>query len=183
MLLDKSLLNGSDSSADSNSGESDDESNRSQGNVDRYATEAESGDDGTEAQKFNEQSENGSDDSAEHTPAQASKRQPFTQRCDDEDLPDLIAESSDEECAEATDEETASFRVRKSGFRRPRLQWQHVQTWNRDHITKHDYEGEVARILAKSLQDAKYEVTPKFNARAISNWRYKTVSPFRFLCM
>jgi hypothetical protein len=125
-------------------------------------------------------------DSAEHTPAQSSKRQPFTQRSDDADLPDLVADSSGEECAEETNEETASFRVRKCGFRRPRLQWEHVQTWNRDHVSKNDYEGEDARILAKSLEDAKYEVTPKFNARAISDWRYigyKTVSPFRFLCM
>jgi hypothetical protein len=187
MPLDKSLLNGSDSSAGSSSvippPESDDESNCSQGNADPYATHGESGDDGTDAQKFDEQSENGSDYSSQHTPAQRSKRQPFTQRRDDEDLPDLVDESSDEDCAEATDEDTASFRVRKSGFRRPPHQWQHVQTWNRDHVTKHDYKGEVARILAKSLQDAKYEVTPKFNARAISDWRYKTVSQVRFLCM
>ncbi len=40
MTLDKSLLNGSDSSAGSNSGESDDESNCSQGNADPYATHA-----------------------------------------------------------------------------------------------------------------------------------------------
>jgi hypothetical protein len=177
MPLDKSLLNGTDSSAGSSSGESDDEGNCSQGRADPYATDAESGDDRTDAQKLDGQSGNGSDDSSQHTPAQRSKTDRFTQRRDyDSDIPDLVDESSDEECADATDEETASFRVRKSGFKRPRLQWQHVQTWNREHVTKHDYEGEVARILARSLQDAKYEVTPKFNARAISDWRYKTVS-------
>ncbi len=183
MSLDELRQYGSDSSSGSESGDSDDGSNCSQGNADRNATEAESGDDGIEAQKFDEQSENGSDVSAEHTPARPSKRQPFTQRSDDADLPNLVDESSDEDCAKETDEETASFRVRKCGFRRPRLQWEHVQTWNKDHVSKNDYEGEVARILAKSLQGAKYEVTPKFNARAISDWRYKTVSPFRFLCM
>jgi phage baseplate assembly protein W len=177
MPLDKSLLNGSDSCAGSSSGESDDEGNCSARQADPNATDAESGDDGTGAQKFDEQSDNGSDISSEHTPAQKSKQAPFTQRRDyDSDIPDLVDESSDEECADATDEETASFRVRKSGFTRPRLQWQVVQTWNRDHVSQRDYEAEVARILARSLQDAKYEVTPKFNARAISDWRYKTVS-------
>jgi hypothetical protein len=138
MPLDKSLLNGSESSAGCSSGESEDEGNCSRDRADPNATDAESEDDGTGAQKLDEQSENGSDYSSEHTPAQRSKR----------------------ECADATDEETASFRVRKSGFRRPRLQWQHVQTWNREHVSQHDYEAEVARILARSLQDAKYEVTP-----------------------
>jgi len=177
MPLDQSLLNGSDSSGGSNAGESDDDGNSAKGKSDPNATDAESGDDRSEAQKSDGQSGNGSDDSSQHTPAQRSKTERFTQRRDyDSDIPDLVNESSDEDCADATDEDTASYRVRKSGFKRPRLQWQHVQTWNKDHVSQHDYEAEVARILARSLQDAKYEVTPKFNARAISDWRFKTVS-------
>jgi hypothetical protein len=74
MPLDQSLLNGTDSFAASSSGESDDESNCSQGSADPYATHGESGDDRIEAQKFCEQSENGSDYSSEHTPAQRSRR-------------------------------------------------------------------------------------------------------------
>ena len=101
MPLDELRQYGSDSYSGRGSGDSDDGSNLdplncSQGNADRNATEAESGDDGSEAQKFDEQSENGSDDSSEHTPAQPSKRQPFTQRSDDADLPDLVDEASDE---------------------------------------------------------------------------------------
>ncbi len=104
MPLDKALLNGSDSSADSSAGESEDEGNCSRDRADPNITDAESGDDGTGAQKFDEQSENGSDYSSEHTPAQQSKREPFTKRRDyDSDIPDLVDDSSDEECADATD--------------------------------------------------------------------------------
>jgi hypothetical protein len=64
MPLDELRQYGSDSSSGRESGNSDDGSNCLQGNADRNATEAESGDDGSEAQKFDEQSENGSDDSS-----------------------------------------------------------------------------------------------------------------------
>ena len=104
---------------------------------------------------------------------------PFTQRGDE--LPDLVPESDDDDCAEETDGETLESGVGKSEIRRPRVDWEHVSTWNKDQVSRDDYEGEIARILAKSLQDAKYAVTPRYNSRAISEFRYKTVSPFQFV--
>ena len=46
-----------------------------------------------------------------------------------------------------------------------------------------DYEGEIARIMAKSLHDAKYAVTPRYNSCAISEFLYKTVSQFQIVSM
>jgi hypothetical protein len=45
-------------------------------------------------------------------------------------------------------------------------------------VAQDDFEGEIARMMAKSLYDAKTNVTPKFNARAISDFRFKTVRLF-----
>ena len=75
MPLDDVELYGSGSTTTSDSAESDIDANRPQGNADCNATEAESGDDGNEAQKFDEQRENSSDDdnSSKHTHAQKSK--------------------------------------------------------------------------------------------------------------
>jgi hypothetical protein len=58
----------------------------------------------------------------------------------------------------------------------PRLVWELVSSWSKDHVTPDDIEGEIARIMAKSMHDAKLEVTPKYNSRAISDFRLKTVS-------
>ncbi len=46
------------------------------------------------------------------------------------------------------------------------------------HVAKDDIEGENARIMAKPFYDAKTNVTPKYNARAISDFRFKTVRLF-----
>ncbi len=46
------------------------------------------------------------------------------------------------------------------------------------HVALDDIEGGIARIMAKSLYDAKTNVTLKFNALAISNFRFKTVRLF-----
>ena len=165
----------------SESGESDDNANCSQTEADGNATDPESGEDGDEAQESDEQSENGEDDSSEHTPAQKSKRAPFTQHSADH-LPDLVHESDDEDCAEASDEETLSARYTiPSQIKRPRVEWEPVTSWSRYQVSKDDYEGEIARIMAKSLSDARHVVTPKYNPRAISDFRFKTVSPIRFL--
>ncbi len=75
-----------------------------------------------------------------------------------------------------------SGRGRRRGFKRPRIQWELVSSWNKDHVTPDDYQGEIARIIAKSMRDAKIEVTPKYNARAISDFRFKTVRHCRFVC-
>ena len=92
-----------------------------------------------------------------------------------------MTESDAEELAEETDDETLAARVSKSGIRRLRLDCEHVSTWNRAQVAPDDYEGEIARIMAKSLHDAKYAVTPRYNSRAISEFRYKTVSQFQFV--
>ena len=183
MPLAESLNLDAVASSGSESGESDDDANCSQPKADGNATDSESGEDGDEAQKSDEQSENGEDDSSEHTPAQKSKRQPdpFTQHGDEP--PDLVPESDDEDRAEDTDEETQASRLDKSQIKRPRVEWEHVSSWSRKQVSKDDYEGEISRIMAKSLNDAKHVVTPKYNPRAISDFRFKTVSPFRFLSM
>ena len=82
--------------------------------ADGNATDQESGEDGDEAQESDEQSENGEDDSSEHTPAQKSKRAPFTQLSADEPS-DLVDESDDEDRAEETDEETlaAHYKIQR----------------------------------------------------------------------
>ena len=88
----------------------------------------------------------------------------------------IVPESDDEDRTQAS-------RLDKSQITRPRVEWEHVSSWSRKQVSKDDYEGEIARIMAKSLQDAKHVVTPKYNPRAISDFRFKTVSPFRFLSM
>ncbi len=67
---------------------------------------------------------------------------------------------------------------RKRGFKRPRIQWELVSSWNKSHVAPEDYQGDIARIMARSMHDAKTEITPKYNARAISNFRFKTVRAF-----
>ena len=168
MPLDDLELYGSGLTTSSHSAESDVDANRPQGNADCNATEAESGENSSDY-----------DNSSEHTPAQKSKRQPFTQRSVEHS--EAVPESDAEELAEETDDETLAARVSKSGIRRPRLDWEHVSTWNRAQVAPDDYEGEIARIMAKSLHDAKYAVTPRYNSRAISEFRYKTVSQFHFV--
>jgi hypothetical protein len=47
-------------------------------------------------------------------------------------------------------------------------------------VAQEDYEEENARNMAKSLWDSKTAVTPKYNANAISDFRYKTVRALQF---
>ncbi len=69
----------------------------------------------------------------------------------------------------------------KRSFKRPRLQWEFVLPWNKHHVAQEDYEGEIARIMAKSMHDARLEVTLGYNARAISYFRFKMVRAFQCL--
>ncbi len=69
---------------------------------------------------------------------------------------------------------------RRRGFKRPRIEWELVSSWNKDHIAQEDYEGEIARIMKKSLWDSKTAVSPKYNAKAISDFRFKTARTLRF---
>ncbi len=67
----------------------------------------------------------------------------------------------------------------KRGFKCPHLKWELVSSWNKDHVAQADYEGEIARIMAKSMHDARLEVTPRYYPRAISDFRFKMVRAFQ----
>ncbi len=135
---------------------------------DSNATEAESIE-----RSRNEESDDGrSDDSDQHTPVQKSKR-----RCSpaaSSALHDDVGPSDSESILSERDDLFEPKRY-KRGFKRPRLEWELVSSWSKDHVTPDDIEGEIARIMAKSMHDAKLEVTPKYNSRAISDFRLKTV--------
>ena len=140
-----------------------------QGSQDANATEADSNDEGSEAQKFD-----GLSDSDQHTPAQKSKRQragsPASQNFEEsgDGASDLESFGTDRD-------ELRGSSGRRRGFKRPRIEWELVSSWNKDHVAQEDYEGEIARIMAKSLWDSKTAVSPKYNAKAISDFRFKTV--------
>ena len=68
---------------------------------------------------------------------------------------------------------------RRTGFRRPRIQWANVASWSTDQNTEAHIYQEIARIMAVSMADAKVEVTPKHNEKAISHFRLKTISTCR----
>jgi hypothetical protein len=48
-----------------------------------------------------------------------------------------------------------SGRGRRCGFKRPRIQCELVSSWNKDQVSPDDYQGEIARNMAKSMHDAK----------------------------
>ncbi len=146
-----------------------------QGSEDQNATEAESNDEGSQAQIFDGQQS----DSDQHTPAQKSKRlravSPASEGCDENgdgasDLERILTER----------DELFGPSGRKRGFKRPLIEWELVSSWNKDHASQDDYEGEIARIMAKSLMDSKTAVSPKYNANEFSDFRYKTVRTLQF---
>jgi hypothetical protein len=168
---------GSDSGSGGHASNSVDKPKTPQYDTDANATEAESNDGRSEEQKFDGQS-----DSDQHTPAQKSKRRfsPDAQSqtvagCSDSDDNARVFSERDELVGH-------SGRGHRRGFKRPRIQWERGSSWNKDHVSPDDYQGEIARIMAKSMHDAKTEVTPKYNARAISDFRLKTVRYCRFVC-
>ena len=139
---------------------------------DSNATEAESIDKSRDEQIYDGQS----DDSDQHTPAQKSKRRcsPAASSADDDD----VGPSDSESILSERDELFGPKRY-KRGFKRPRLQWELVSSWNKDHVEPDAYQGEIARIMAKSMHGAKLEVTPRYNPRAISDFRFKTARAFQ----
>jgi hypothetical protein len=146
-----------------------------QGSEDQNATEADSNDEGSEAQKFDGQQS----DSDQHTPAQKSKRLRAVSPAS-EGRDEFGDGASDLESICTERDELFGPRGRKRGYKRPRIEWELVSSWNKDHVAQEDYEGEIARIMAKSLMDSKTAVSPKYNRNAISNFRYKTVRSLRF---
>jgi hypothetical protein len=143
-----------------------------QDDSDSNVTEAESNGESSEEQIFDGQS----DDSDQHTPAQKTKRRcsPGPSSADD----DVVGPSDSESFLSERDELFGPKRY-KRGFKRPRLQWELVSSWNKDHVAQADYEGDIARIMAKSMHDARLEVTPRYNARAILDFYFKTKRAFQ----
>ncbi len=158
---------GSDSGSSSQSPNSEKVPKSPRDDSDSNATEAESIE-----RSGDEQSDDGrSDDSDQHTPAQKSKR-----RCSPAASSALDDDNGPSDSESILSERDDLFPKRyKRGFKRPRLVWELVSSWSKDHVTPDDIEGEIARIMAKSMHDAKLEVTPKYNSRAISDFRLKTV--------
>jgi hypothetical protein len=58
---------------------------------------------------------------------------------------------SDSECDISDRDELYDKKTRKRGFKRPRIQWDRVSSWSKMHVAQDDIEGEIARIMAKSL--------------------------------
>ena len=133
---------------------------------DSNATEAESIDRSGDEQSYDVRS----DDSDQHTPAKKSKRRcsPAASSAHDDD----VGPSDSESILSERDDLFGPKRY-KRGFKRPRILWELVSSWNKDHVAPDDYQGEIARIMAKSMHDAKLEVTPRYNPRAISDFRFK----------
>ena len=102
-----------------------------QGSQDENATEADSNDEGSEAQKFDGQQS----DSDQHTPAQKSKRLRAVSPASE------IVEESDDGASDlesfGTDrDELRGSSGRRRGFKRPRIEWELVSLWNKDHWRK-----------------------------------------------
>ena len=163
---------GSDSGSSIQSRNSETVPKTPQDDSDCTATEEESNREPSEEQIFDWQS----DDSDQHTPAQKTKRRcnPAASSADDD-----VAGPSDQESFLSERDELYGSKRYKRCFKRPSLQWELVSSWNTDHVAQADYEGEIARIMAKSMHDARLEVTPRYNARAISDFRFKTVRVFQ----
>ena len=164
---------GSDSGSSSQSRNSETVPKSPRDDCDSNATEAESIE-----RSGDEQSDDGrSDDSDQHTPAQKSKRRcspAASSALDDDTGP------SDSESILSERDDLFGPKPYKRGFKRPRLEWELVSSWSKDHVAPDDYQGEIARIMAKSMHDAKLEVTPRYNPRAISDFRFKTVRALLF---
>ncbi len=117
---------------------------------------------------------NDSDSSSLHTPAQKSKRaQQFTppRSPKEYEIPPSDPESSE------LDQLFPDFpRGRKRGIKRVHGKWETGGSWSSQHVPKDDIRKEVARIMAKSMEDANNAVTTEQNAKAVSHFRQKTVS-------
>jgi hypothetical protein len=148
---------GSDSGSSGHTRNSGDEPKTPQYDTNANATEAESYVERSEEQEFD-----GQTDSDQHTPAQKSKRQRFSPDAQSQVV--VGCSDSDDNARGVSDRDELlghSGRGLRRGFKRPHIQWELVSSWKKDHVTPDDYQGEIARIMAKSMRDAKTEVTQK----------------------
>jgi hypothetical protein len=118
--------------------------------------------------------EDDSNDSSSHTPAQKSKRRRMLSMSPCRSPSPLPMEAELEPFG--YDSLSDSTPRRRTGFTRPRINWTNVASWSLSANTEEDVLEEIARIMAASMADAKVEVTPKYNQKAISHFRLKTVS-------
>ncbi len=72
---------------------------------------------------------------------------------------------------------------RRTGFRRPRIDWVNVSSLKTGQIPEPAVQDEISRIMASSLADAKVEVTPRANEKAIAHFRLKTFNYSSFLSL
>ncbi len=66
--------------------------------------------------------------------------------------------------------------LRRTGFKRPRINWVDVSRWNADEIHEATVQDDIERIMAGSLANAKVEVSPRSNEKAIAHFQLKVVS-------
>jgi hypothetical protein len=66
--------------------------------------------------------------------------------------------------------------LRRTGYKSPRINWVDVSSWNTDQILEPAVQAEISRIMAFFWADAKVEVTPRSNEKAIAHFRLKAVS-------
>jgi len=118
--------------------------------------------------------EDDSNDSSSHTPAQKSKRRRMVSISPCRSPSPLPMEAELEPFG--YDSLSDSTPRRRTGFTRPRINWTNVASWSLSANTEEDVLEEIARIMAASMADAKVEVTLKYNQKAISHFRLKTVS-------
>ncbi len=158
MPLEDLEANGSDSGSSGRASNSVDKHKAPQYDTDADATEAESNDGRSEEQTFDGQS----------------KRQRFSPDAQSQDVVGCsVSDDNARGFSERDELLEHSGLGRRRSFKRPRIQWELISSWNKDHVSPDDYQGEIARIMAKSMRDAKTGVTPKYNARAISDFRFK----------
>ena len=91
-----------------------------------------------------------SQDSSNHTPAQKTKR--LRVNSPPAKSPSPVADQLDLSPGEF-DYLSDSAPRRKTGFRRPRITWAPVASWNLEHNTEQNVFQETARISATSLED------------------------------
>ena len=167
------------SSDDSGSGDDPDQSrttpNYRRRSDDSNATHADSAIGGTPQKQFDEQ-EGLSDDSANHTPAQPSKRQRLPTASPKKKSRDFVVPQSDSDSFER-DSLFDSPPSRKRGFQRPRKPWSLVKEWSLEHYDREVAYEEIKAIMEQSLDDAgskKMGIKP--GANSIAGFRPKQVS-------
>ena len=116
-----------------------------------------------------------SNDSSKHTPAQKPKRRRRLCMSPPYKSPSPLPPEPELEPFHY-DSLSDSTSRRKTGFRRPRIKWANVASWNTEQNTGAHIYQEMARIMASTMANAKVEVTPKHNEKAISHFRLKAVA-------